>query len=304
MLAADARRPSTVRCRQCALRSIDRRWKTSDRSAKNAGERQLRRSDPLLTAANRDLMSVTTAADTTAPGRLEPRRSTTPDDRIAATFRWTEDSEMVVAARALGSVCAQPAAAMPLACRCRPRGPRSGLPRLRSPSRRPPRADRPKTAPEDRRPVDQRRRPGVPSRRLGRGQDRARGGVPGPSGPNKGPEFQWELDHALDIRSVADTGNGAVNALGKRSGATTVYDIDGINNPASTVKALHRLHDKAICYIEVGAAGNYYSAAQEHMPVTYYQQLKARGSGRGRKPAIPSITSTSTRHPRSGSSRR
>jgi len=34
------------------------------------------------------------------------------------------------------------------------------------------------------------------------------------------------------------------------------FDVDGIDNPASTVTALHNLGDKAICYIEVGSAAN------------------------------------------------
>jgi len=100
---------------------------------------------------------------------------------------------------------------------------------------------------------------------------------PTATGPNNGPEFQWELDHPLNIRRVSDTGSGAINALGKRSGVTTVYDIDGIINPASTVTALHKLKDKAICYVEIGAAGDYYSAAMEHLRVTYYQQLRKLG---------------------------
>ena len=101
------------------------------------------------------------------------------------------------------------------------------------------------------------------------------------AGPNAGPEFQWELDHPLNIRSAADTGGGAKNSLGKRSGTTTVYDIDGIINSAATVKALHKLKDKAICYIEIGAAGNYYPAGAERLRVTYYQQLKrARDLGK------------------------
>jgi hypothetical protein len=96
---------------------------------------------------------------------------------------------------------------------------------------------------------------------------------PTDSGPDDGPEFQWELGHPLNLRLASDTGSGAVNSLGERSGATTVYDIDAIINPASTVTALHKLGDRAICYIEVGAAGNYYSAAGEHLKVTYYRQL-------------------------------
>ena len=96
---------------------------------------------------------------------------------------------------------------------------------------------------------------------------------PTDTGPNDGPEFQWELDEPLNIHLASETGSGARNSLGKRSGVTTVYDIDAIINPASTVTALHKLGDRAICYIEVGAAGNYYSPGEEHLKVTYYQQL-------------------------------
>jgi len=106
-------------------------------------------------------------------------------------------------------------------------------------------------------------------------------------GPNKGPEFQWELDHALNVRSLGDMGNDVANALGRRARNVTVYDLDGIDNPASTVKALHRLHDKVICYIEVGAAGNYYSAADEGIAVTYFAQLKAAGDFGGKVPGYP-----------------
>jgi hypothetical protein len=103
---------------------------------------------------------------------------------------------------------------------------------------------------------------------------------PRPAGPNEGPEFQWELDHPLNIRLASDTGSGAVNSLGARSGATTLFDIDGITNPASTVRALHALGDRAICYIEVGAAGDYYPAGTEHVQVSYYQQfLRAHDLG-------------------------
>jgi len=72
-------------------------------------------------------------------------------------------------------------------------------------------------------------------------------------------------------------GYAATNDGGQEASGPTVYDIDGIDNSASTVTALHRLHDKVICYVEVGAAGNYYSAADEGIPVTYFAQLKAAG---------------------------
>jgi hypothetical protein len=67
----------------------------------------------------------------------------------------------------------------------------------------------------------------------------------------------------------------------------TLYDIDGIENPASTVAALHRLGAKVICYIEVGAAGNYYPAANEGIPVTYYAQLAAAGDLGSKVPGYP-----------------
>ena len=35
--------------------------------------------------------------------------------------------------------------------------------------------------------------------------------------------------------------------------------------------------DHVVCYIEVGSAGNYYTAKQEGIPVTYYEQLKQAG---------------------------
>ena len=97
------------------------------------------------------------------------------------------------------------------------------------------------------------------------------------SGPNNGPEWQWELDHPLRIGSAADLGLGATNAAGQVAANPTVYDIDGIENTASTVAALHRMGAKVVCYVEIGAAGNYYSAAGEGIPVSYYDQLKAAG---------------------------
>jgi len=107
------------------------------------------------------------------------------------------------------------------------------------------------------------------------------------TGPNNGPEFQWELDHRLDLHSAKDMGDGARNAAGRTAPNPAVYDIDGIDNPAATIAALHRRGDKVICYIEVGAAGNYYSAAQERIRVTYYAQLKAAGVLGRKVPGYP-----------------
>jgi hypothetical protein len=97
------------------------------------------------------------------------------------------------------------------------------------------------------------------------------------SGPNNGPEWQWELDHPLRVGNATDMGLSATNAAGQVAANPTVFDIDGIENPASTVAALHKLGDKAICYIEIGSAGNYYAAADEGIPVTYFAQLRAAG---------------------------
>jgi len=97
------------------------------------------------------------------------------------------------------------------------------------------------------------------------------------TGPNNGPEFQWELDHPLNVKSATDMGTGSLNAQGNTAPNPTVFDIDGIENPASTVAALHNMGDKVICYIEIGSAGNYYTATAEGIPTTYYAQLKADG---------------------------
>ena len=110
---------------------------------------------------------------------------------------------------------------------------------------------------------------------------------PKAAGPNNGPEFQWELDHPLNVDSKTDMGDSVRNAAGQMALNPTVYDIDGIENPASTVAALHRLGDKVICYIEIGAAGNYYPAAQEGLRVSYYEQLRAAGDLGLKVPGYP-----------------
>ncbi len=100
---------------------------------------------------------------------------------------------------------------------------------------------------------------------------------PSGAGPDNGPEFQWELDHPLSTGSKLDMGNGVLNAAGRLAPRVGLYDIDGILNSASVVAALHRQGSKVICYIEVGSAGDYYSAADEGGALTYYDQLKAAG---------------------------
>jgi hypothetical protein len=74
---------------------------------------------------------------------------------------------------------------------------------------------------------------------------------------------------------------------GKRAPAPVIYDIDGIINPRSTVTALHASGKHVVCYVEVGAAGNYYSGAQEGMATTYYQQLHNAGVFGKKVPGYP-----------------
>jgi hypothetical protein len=74
-------------------------------------------------------------------------------------------------------------------------------------------------------------------------------------------EWQWEIDHPLVLSNTTDVPPGV-----------SVYDIDGIENPASTIAALHAKGDHVICYIEVGTAGNYGGTY-----TTYYNELKAAG---------------------------
>ena len=72
-------------------------------------------------------------------------------------------------------------------------------------------------------------------------------------------EWQWEIDHPLNISSASDMGTGQTAFNGTLAPTTdpVVYDIDGFDNPASTVAALHAKGKIAVCYIEVGAAENY-----------------------------------------------
>ncbi len=72
-------------------------------------------------------------------------------------------------------------------------------------------------------------------------------------------EWQWEIDHPLNLSSASDMGTGVTSALGTPAPNPTVYDIDGFDNPETTIASLHAAGDHVICYIEVGAAENYRS---------------------------------------------
>lgn len=89
--------------------------------------------------------------------------------------------------------------------------------------------------------------------------------------------WQWELDHPLSLSNGTDMGTTATLPNGTLAPDPVVYDIDGIENPASTVAALHARGNHVVCYIEVGAAGNYYSARDEGISTSYYDQFQAAG---------------------------
>ena len=117
---------------------------------------------------------------------------------------------------------------------------------------------------------------------------------PAPSGsgswwhPSTGAlPWQWEIDHPLSLSSASDMGTNDTLPNGSPAPAPSVYDIDGILNPASTVAALHAKGDHVICYIEVGTAGNYYSAADEGIATSYYAQYQAAGVLGSKLPGYP-----------------
>ncbi len=99
--------------------------------------------------------------------------------------------------------------------------------------------------------------------------------------------WQWELSHALRLANAKDMGTDDRLPDGSRAPAPVIYDIDSIINPASTVASLHSLGAHVVCYVEVGAAGNYYPASQEGIPTSYYDQLRRAGVMGGKVPGYP-----------------
>jgi hypothetical protein len=97
--------------------------------------------------------------------------------------------------------------------------------------------------------------------------------------PQANTDWMWELGQPLNTSnsSLMGTGVTAWNGDTPPADNPALYDIDAIENPASTVAQLHQLGDHVICYIEVGTAGNYYTAAQEGIATTYFAQLQAAG---------------------------
>ena len=69
--------------------------------------------------------------------------------------------------------------------------------------------------------------------------------------------WQWELDHEIATSSASDMGTGDTTPSGAAALPPSVYDIDGFDNTAADVAALHTLGKRVIAYIEVGAAESY-----------------------------------------------
>jgi len=99
--------------------------------------------------------------------------------------------------------------------------------------------------------------------------------------------WQWELSHPLRLSNARDMGTDDRLPSGAHAPAPVIYDIDGIINPPSTVATLHARGKHVVCYIEVGAVGNYYSASQEGIPTTYYDQLRSAGEFGNKVPGYP-----------------
>lgn len=79
----------------------------------------------------------------------------------------------------------------------------------------------------------------------------------GPAGiwqPALESPWMWYLDGPLDTGNAAHMGTGARDYRGQSAPDPSVYDIDGFENPAATVTALHAAGKKVICYISAGSA--------------------------------------------------
>jgi hypothetical protein len=68
--------------------------------------------------------------------------------------------------------------------------------------------------------------------------------------PRASEPWQWVLDGPLDVGDPEDM-------IGGGGSQPTVYDIDGFDNPASTVAALHASGYHVVCYVSVGSVESY-----------------------------------------------
>ncbi len=70
--------------------------------------------------------------------------------------------------------------------------------------------------------------------------------------PSPGVQWQWVLDHPLQLDDPDDMGTERETSDGGPADRPTVFDIDGFDNDAATIAALHEQGAHVICYVEVG----------------------------------------------------
>ena len=70
--------------------------------------------------------------------------------------------------------------------------------------------------------------------------------------PSPDVQWQWVLDHPLQLDDPADMGTERKASDGGPADVPTVFDIDGFANDAATIAALHEQGAHVICYVEVG----------------------------------------------------
>ncbi len=71
--------------------------------------------------------------------------------------------------------------------------------------------------------------------------------------PAVNSSYMIVLAHELNTSNASDMGTGVNNFSGSPAADPVIYDIDGFDNPASTVTALHNMGKKVVCYISAGS---------------------------------------------------
>jgi hypothetical protein len=75
--------------------------------------------------------------------------------------------------------------------------------------------------------------------------------------PGPVTSFNWVIGHPIDLTNSNDMGGNGVLYTGGAAPSPQVFDIDGFDNPASTVASLHALGKKVICYLSIGTYENW-----------------------------------------------
>ncbi len=75
--------------------------------------------------------------------------------------------------------------------------------------------------------------------------------------PTIGMRFMWLLSREVNPAKPADIGDGWKTYSGEIAPNADIVDMDGFDNPKSTVDAIHAKGKKAVCYISGGTAENW-----------------------------------------------